>query len=73
MQDAHGLTAAHYVGLKATRNQTNNYYLIFDRILHNLANFGAKFDIKAKDGTTALDLVKKVGDPNMLEIFMRVI
>ena len=70
-QDTHGLTPLHYIALKAATNQTKTYYLIYERILQNLLNFGAKLEIKAKDESTALDIAKQANDPNMLEMLSR--
>ena len=71
VQDLHGLTPLHYVALRSVNLDNKTYYQIFERILESLVNFGAKFDIKAKDGSLPIDLAKKSDDRELLAMFFR--
>jgi ankyrin repeat protein len=53
-QDIHGMTPVHYVAFRGQNMRNKNYYKIYERILENLVNFGARFDIQAKDGSLPL-------------------
>ena len=70
-QDLHGLTPLHYLALRSANLQNRHYYQIFERILEGLVNFGARFDIKAKDGSLPLDIAKKSNDEELVAMLYR--
>lgn len=70
-QDLHGMTPLHLLALRAANLQNTNYYQVFERILEGLVNFGARFDIEAKDGARPLDVAKRSNDEELVAMFYR--
>ena len=61
----------HYLALRSANLQNKNHIQIFERILESLVNFGARFDIMAKDGCIPLDIAKKSNDEELVAMFYR--
>lgn len=65
------MTPVHYVAARAQHFSNRNYYKIYERILENLVNFGARFDIAAKDGSVPFLIAQKSDDKDLVQIFHR--
>ena len=65
------MTPVHYVALRGQNMRNKNFYKIYERILENLVNFGARFDIPAKDGSLPLLIAKKSDDAELVALFHR--
>ena len=56
----------HYLVVRTAHMKSAHYYTIFERILENLVNFGARLNIEAKDGQTPLDLARRTQDERVV-------
>jgi ankyrin repeat protein len=69
LKDVHGMTAIHHIAMKASEKRTKVFYEIYERLLQNIIYFGGDVTIRAKDGSTALDLAKSLNDYNTIKMF----
>lgn len=68
-QDIHGMTAMHHLALQASENTISNYFEVYSRILESLVNFGARFDVRAKDGSTPQDIAREQKNSRVISMF----